>query len=302
MHTLLVDKKLAGKRNKLLLFCEKGGEKLKIGIALGGGGARGFVHLGVLQALKERGITPDIVSGVSAGSIIAAFIATGMEPNEIMKLIKDTKFMDYAKMTLPITGLFTLNNFEKNIKKNLLAKDFSDLKLPLYVAVSNLYSGKVEYLEEGPLIPAIKASCSIPVLFSPIEINNKLYVDGGLLDNLPYKALIGKCDKIIAINILATDKIYKVGNLVEVAERTFELSLSINKELTQRQCDLLIEPTGLEGFNILETGDAEELYRIGYNYCMQLDNLEKQFNSAKTSNKPWQKLKGSKLWRFGKGK
>jgi NTE family protein len=273
--------------------------KLKIGIALGGGGARGFVHLGVLKALEERGITPDIVSGVSAGAIIGAFITTGMGPSEIMKLIKDTKFIDYAKLTLPITGFFTLNNFEKNIKQHLLAREFSDLKLPLYVAVSNLYSGKVEYLKQGPLIPAIKASCSIPVLFSPVEINNQLYVDGGLLDNLPYKPLIGKCDKIIAINILGYGTTNKVGNLVEVAARTFELSVSINKELTQKQCDLLIEPVSLEGYNILKTGDAEELFRIGYDYCRKLDNLEKQFCNRAKLGKSWKVLKQRKFWKSG---
>ena len=252
--------------------------KLKIGIALGGGGARGFVHLGVLKALEEKGITPDIVSGASAGAIIGAFLASGKKPSEIMTLIKDNKFIDYAKLSLPITGLFNLNNFEENIKVDLSAKNFSDLKLPFYVAVSNLYSGKVEYLNEGPLIPAIKASCSIPILFSPVEINKQLYVDGGLLDNLPYKPLIGKCDKIIAINILSCGTTNKIGNLIEVAARTFELSLSINMEMTLKECDLLIEPTGLESFNILDGASAKELFRIGYDYCRKMDNIEGQFS------------------------
>ena len=273
---------------------------MKIGIALGGGGSRGFVHLGVLKALEERGITADIVSGVSAGSIIGAFIATGKKPSEIMELIKSTKFIDYAKLTLPVNGLFTLNNFEKNIKRDLLARDFSDLKLPFYVAVSNLYSGKVEYLKEGSLIPAIKASCSILILFSPVEINTQLYVDGGLLDNLPYKPLIGKCDKIIAINILGCGETNKVGNLREVATRTFELSVSINREKTQKECDLLIEPSGLNCFNILDSGNAEELFSIGYNYCRSLDNLEEQFCNVEKSVKPWQALKWRNFWKFGK--
>lgn len=249
-------------------------EKLKIGIALGGGGARGLVHLGVLTALEEKGIIPGIVSGVSAGAIIGAFIASGKKPNEIMGLIKDSKFIDYAKLGLPITGFFSLDNFERNIKKDLEARKFSDLLLPFYVAVTNLYSGRVEYLKEGPLIPAIQASCSIPVLFSPVEINGQLYVDGGLLDNLPYKPLINKCDKIIAINILANSKLNKIGNLIEVAARTFELSVSINKEITLKECDLLIEPTGLKSMNILENSDGEEMFSIGYDYCRKLENLD----------------------------
>ncbi len=251
---------------------------MKIGIALGGGGARGFVHLGVLKALEEKGITPDIVSGVSAGAIIGAFIASGKKPSEIMELIKYSKFIDYAKLSLPISGLFNLDHFAENIKKDLLAKNFSDLKLPFYVAVSNLHSGRVEYLEEGPLIPAIQASCSIPVLFSPVELNGKLYVDGGLLDNLPYKPLLDKCDKIIAINVLPSSKNNKIGNLIEIAARTFELSVSINRELTQKECDLLIEPPGLENFSILDNSDGEKMFRIGYDYCRKIENLQIQFS------------------------
>jgi len=250
-------------------------EKLKIGIVLGGGGARGFVHLGVLTALEEKGIIPNIVSGVSAGAIIGAFIASGKKPSEIMKLIKDSKFIDYAKLRLPTTGLFSLDNFGKNIEKDLPARRFSDLKLPFYVAVTNLYSGKVEYLNEGPLIPAIQASCSIPMLFSPVEINGNLYVDGGLLDNLPCKPLIGKCDKIIAINVLACGKIDEIGNLKEIAARTFELSVSINRELAQKECDILIEPTGLETFSILDNSNGDEMFRIGYDYCIKMNDLER---------------------------
>lgn len=250
-------------------------EQLKIGIALGGGGARGFVHLGVLKALEEKGIVPDIVSGASAGAIIGAFIASGKKPSEIMGLIKDSKFIDYAKLRVPTTGLFSLDNFEKNIHRDLEARYFSDLKLPFYVAVSNLNSGRVEYLKEGSLIPAIQASCSIPMLFSPVKINGELYVDGGLLDNLPYKPLIGKCDKIIAINILACGKINKIRNLKEVAVRTFELSVSINMELAQKECDILIEPTGLETFNILDNSNGEEMFKIGYDYCSKMNDLER---------------------------
>ena len=240
---------------------------MKIGIALGGGGARAFAHLGVLKALGEKGIFPDMISGVSSGAIVGAFIAFGKNPDEIMTIMKDNKFLDYAEVRLPITGLFTLSKFEENINRHLTAKHFSDLKLPFYVTVSDLNSGSVEYIKEGPLIIAIQASCAIPVLFAPVEINGQLYVDGGLLDNLPYKPLIDQCDKIIAINVFPHEKSNKIGNLIEVARRTFELSIGIDREQVQKDCNLLIEPAGLEGYNILDTSRAEELYNIGYDYC-----------------------------------
>jgi len=250
-------------------------EKLKIGIALGGGGARGFAHLGVLKALEEEHILPDVISGVSSGAIVGAFIAFGKKPDEILEIMKDCNFLDYAKVSLPVTGFFTLGNFEENIKRHLSVSNFSDLKLPLYVAVTNLYSGSVEYLDKGLLIPAIQASCSIPVLFAPVEINRQLYVDGGLVDNLPYKPLVDKCDKIIAVNIFTHKKTDRIRNLIEVAVRTFELSIGIDTGILQNKCDLLIEPTGLENFNILDSSRAEELYRIGYEYCKNNENIRK---------------------------
>lgn len=243
---------------------------MKIGIALGGGGARGFAHLGVLKALEEKGIKPDMVSGASAGSIIGALLASGKSPDEIMTLVKGNRFMDYAKVNLPVNGLFTLGNFEERIKK-YLPETFGGLTLPFYIAISNLYTGKVEYVNEGPLVPVIEASCSIPVLFSPVKIGDQLYVDGGLLDNLPYAPLIGQCDKIIAVTITGIEKREKIHNLLDVAVRTFELSVGEDRDELSDACDVVIMPKGLGGYSILDTGHADELYQIGYDACQEAD-------------------------------
>ena len=249
--------------------------KDKIGIALGGGGARGFAHLGVLKALEEKGVTPDVISGVSAGSIVGAFIAAGMKVDKIMKLMKENKFTDYAKINLPINGLLSLDNLRKNLNQHLLADGFSDLELDFYVAVSNLYTGEVEYLNQGDLISIIQASSSIPVLFSPVEIAGDLYVDGGLLDNLAIQPLKDSCDKIIAINIMPIEKTDKVDNLVEVAIRTFQLSVSGKNRDKKQEVDLYIEPDGLEDYHILDTKNSDELFELGYNYANELLKEEK---------------------------
>ena len=217
---------------------------MKIGIALGGGGARGFAHLGVLKALEEKGIKPDMVSGASVGSIVGALFASGKSPDEIMTLVKGNRFMDYAKVNLPVSGLFTLGNFEERIK-DYLPETFGGLRMPLYIAVSNLYSGKIEYFSEGPLVPVIEASCSIPVLFSPVKIGDQLYGDGGLLDNLPYTPLVGQCDKIIAVTITGIERRENIHNLLDVAVRTFELSVGDDREVISQECDLAIMPKGL---------------------------------------------------------
>ncbi len=247
--------------------------KEKIGIALGGGGARGFAHLGVLKALEEKGIKPDVISGVSAGSIVGVFIATGMKADKIMKLMKENKFTDYAKINLPVNGLLSLDNLKANLEKYLTADKFSDLEIPFHVAVSNLYTGEVEYINQGDLIPVIQASASIPVLFSPVEIVGDLYVDGGLLDNLAIKPLKESCDKIIAINIMPIERSDEINNLVDVAVRTFQLSVSGRNREAKNEVDLYIEPEGLEEYHILDTKHADKLFELGYNYAKKIEEV-----------------------------
>jgi NTE family protein len=244
-----------------------------VGIALGGGGARGFVHLGVLKALEEEGIKPDIIAGVSAGSIVGSFIAAGLRPDEVMKIMKENKFTDYAKVNIPINGLLNLDSLKENLEEYLPEKNFADLELPFYIAVSNLNSGEIEYISEGALIPIIQASSSIPVLFSPVEIDGKSYADGGLLDNLPFKPLQEECDQIIGVNIMPVQEKEEIDNLIKVAMRTFELSVSGNQSEFEENCDLYIEPEGVEEYDILDPEHADELFEIGYNYIKGLDGL-----------------------------
>lgn len=216
------------------------------------------------------GIKPDMVSGASAGSIVGSLLASGKSPDEIMALVKNNRFMDYAKVNLPVSGLFTMGNFEGRIK-DYLPGTFEALALPLYIAISNLYTGKVEYVSEGPLIPVIEASCAIPVLFSPVKIGKQLYVDGGLLDNLPYAPLTGQCDKIIAVTITGIEKKENIHNLFDVAVRTFEISVGADRDEISEACDVVIMPKGLGDYSILDTGRAEELYEIGYEACREVD-------------------------------
>lgn len=244
---------------------------MKIGIALGGGGARGFAHLGVLKALEEKGIKPDIISGVSAGALIGAFIASGFSYSKILKALKNKGVMAYSKWQYPRHGLFSLVGLEKEIKKHIKTKKIENLKIPLFIAVSNLNDGRVEYIKEGDLLKYLLASVSIPVLFSPVEMNNTMYVDGGLFDNLPISPLINKCDIIIAVNVSPIQKVEKFDNLVQVASRTFQLGVHSNVIRHKEKCSLLIEPTGLRDYEILNGNKAQEIFELGYEYTKNME-------------------------------
>jgi NTE family protein len=120
-----------------------------VGIALSGGGSRGVAHLGALKAFEELGVNIHVVSGTSAGSIAAALYASGLSTDEIYKMMKDKKFIDYAKIILPVDGLMNLDNLRKNLNEIIKKKDFSEMPKKLYIALTNLYTGEVEYKSSG---------------------------------------------------------------------------------------------------------------------------------------------------------
>jgi len=246
-------------------------KKYEYGIALGGGGVRGFAHLGILQALEEKGIKPDIISGTSAGAIAGAYIASGKTPGEVFKIIKGRRLIDFVEVRLPKTGLLNLDKLRKSLSENIKANDLKDLQIPFYVTVSDIINGHVEYFDEGPLVKLVQASASIPVLFAPVEIDGKLFLDGGLFDNVPYEPLKGKCKKIIAVNISPINKTEKLKNLIQIAARTFHLSVSSTTKDLKENCDLVIEPPDLDKFEILDASKADEIYKVGYEYCKNMN-------------------------------
>lgn len=244
----------------------------KIGIALGGGGSRGFAHIGVLKALEEEGIKVSLISGTSAGSIVGAFYADGKTPDEILELMKDLELYNFVKFRLPNKGFASLKKLEVLLEDALEANDFKDLKVPLYVAVSNLSSGKAEYLNEGDVSLAVQASSSIPILFSPVEIDGNTYVDGGLLNNVPVLPLKEHCDKIIAVDVTPVRKAATIENTIDLAARIFEMSISMQN--LKEDCDLVISPEALSEIPILDMSQNERIYRIAYEHVKTLDLSE----------------------------
>jgi NTE family protein len=246
-------------------------EKQTLGFVLSGGAARGFAHLGILQSLAERGIHPDIISGVSAGAIVGAFIASGRSPLEIFEIIHRSGFLKYTKIQLPTDGLLRLNGLEAILRKEIPVKNIEDLKLPFFVTATNLNTGRVEYFDKGPIHQIVLASSSIPVLFSPVEYNGYQYVDGGLLDNLPVEPIIGKCNKIITQNVNPVNETGHIKSLIQVATRTFDIGVHSRMEFAKRNSDLYIEPGDLDRFELLKASQADDIFKAGYDFTQSLD-------------------------------
>jgi NTE family protein len=240
------------------------GKKYKIGLVLSGGGARGFAHLGLIQALIEAGITPDVISGTSAGALAGVFYADGYAPIEILKFMNTGSRFDLMRPAMPREGLLQINGILKILKTHLRAKTFDELKIPLFVAATDLNNGKSVYFSEGELIDPIIASASIPVLFQPVRINDISYVDGGVLDNLPVKPIEKDCGFLIGSFVNPVGQMEKVSGLINIAERTFMLSMS--KEIIEkaRKFDMFVAPSELRNYKILDPEKADELFSVGY--------------------------------------
>lgn len=249
----------------------KSDKKKKIGIALGGGGARGFAHLGILEALYEKGIKPDIISGVSAGAIAGAFVASGHSPKEAFEALKQYNFTGISGLNIPKTGLLSSAKMKSSLLKKLPTEKLEDLDIPLIVCVSNMLDGKPEYMTEGPIADIVQASASIPVLFSPVKLNGKLYSDGGIFDNVPVKVLKDKCKKVIGVSISPIQQIEELTSLVQVASRMFQLAVNPSREELKAQCDLFIEPLELCNYDIMDTKHAQEIFDIGYEHVKKME-------------------------------
>ncbi len=234
------------------------------GLVLSGGGTRGFAHLGVLQALNEEGIYPDVVSGASAGALAGVLYCDGISPQEALKIMKGSSRLNYMKPTMPRDGLLQLSGIRKILEDNLHARKFEDLKIPLYVSATDLNNGKPVYFSKGQLLDPILASASIPVLFKPVIIDNIHYVDGGVLDNLPLKPVEKLCRFKIGSFVNPVGKEESLTSLIKITERTFMIMMAKEVSEKSKRFDLFISPQELKNYGILSPEEADAVFNIGY--------------------------------------
>jgi NTE family protein len=247
-------------------------KQYKTGLVLSGGGARGFAHLGVIEALNEAGIFPDVISGTSAGAIIGVLYADGHSPREILNMMNGASRLDFMRPALPREGLLQINGIIKILRAGLRSKEFRDLKIPLFVTATDLNNGKAVYFSEGELFDPVIASASIPVLFQPVKINNISYVDGGVLDNLPLKPIENQCRSLIGSFVNPVGYMEKVTGLISIAERTFMLSMMKEVAEKAKKFDIFIAPLELRNYKILDPEKSQLLFEIGY--CATREKLK----------------------------
>lgn len=241
---------------------------MKIGLVLSGGGIRGIAHLGVLQALTEAGIKFDMVSGTSAGSIVGSLYCQGIPPYEIFQAFLKTKLYKFLRPAFRTPGLLSLDLTRSLFLEYLPHDSFEGLKTQMVIAVTDFSEGRLVYLSSGKLIQAILASSSIPGVFKPIIIDNKMYLDGGILNNFPIEPVRKECDFIIGSSCNHLPVAEKIFNTRKLIERAAIMSINSDMEQKCQQLDVLIEPVGMGATSVFDVKKAEEIYWLSYNAAL----------------------------------
>ena len=238
-------------------------EKLKIGLALAGGGTKGFAHIGAIKAFEEIGLTFNFIAGTSVGSMIGAVLAAGFKADEIFKIAGGLKEKDITLHPIPFLNMTTKG--VENIITSTLGEEatIEDLNIPFAAVTTCLNDGEEVVFRKGRLVKAVSASCAVPGVFKPVSINGKNYVDGGVVNNLPINVVAEEdCDVIIAVDIMKRDVGTDSTNVFEV------LSATINILMTRIRkgddADILIEPN-LTKFKEYKLKGNKEMYDEGYN-------------------------------------
>jgi len=157
----------------------------KIGLALGGGFARGLAHIGVLKVFEEEHIPIDFIAGTSVGSVIGASYASGVSARELSEIAVLVRFKDFSRWTISRFGLFSNDKMSTFLNKVLRCKTFEELRIPLAVATTDIITGEPAVFTSGNLIDPVRASCAYPGMFQPVKIDGRLLVDGLLAHAVP---------------------------------------------------------------------------------------------------------------------
>lgn len=245
-----------------------------IGLALSGGGAKGFSHIGVLMAFDRCGIKPNILSGVSAGSIASVLYSAGLTPSDMIKCFSEaSSFGAFAEWSIPKEGFLKLDRFGRLLESWLPVSKLEELNIPTVICATDIDHGKSVGWSKGDIVPRVIASCSIPIVFNPQKINGVNFVDGGVLRNLPAWAIRGYCKTLFGCNCSPMRQNFKGKTILDIAFRSYHLMLKANIPQDIRLCDHIIQVNDLTQVSTFELSSLRKGVMAGYDAAMRV--LEK---------------------------
>lgn len=241
---------------------------MKINLVLSGGAARGIAHIGVIKALEELGFEIKALSGSSAGAIVAVFYAYGYSPEEMLNMVKETRWLSLFRPKLPRSGLFSLKKSEGYLRKFIKVDRLEELSKRVFICVTDLLSAKPLYLSKGELVPILLGSCALPGIFEPVPYKKFVFVDGGVMNNLPVEPFERYKTPKVGVDVNPVEKMESPGGIVNILLRSFFLAVRSNVDKRKELCDVLIVPD-IVRFSPLDVRKAQELYTLGYRKTLE---------------------------------
>lgn len=238
----------------------------KVAVVLSGGGALGFAHIGVLQALKKHKIPVDMIVGTSMGAIVGAAVACGRNCDELEQVAVKLKGRHLYDFNLTFKGLLSGKSVMKFLKQEIPDIDQKDTKIPFYCNAVDLIGGKEIVFKDGNLLENIRASMSVPGVFNPVKKGNMLLVDGGLVNNMGHDiARREGADIIIAIDVNAKMVLpTKVNNAISCLFQSFLIFQKEHEKCRRKYYNILIQPElGERKPYSFESGNTKEIIDIG---------------------------------------
>jgi NTE family protein len=241
----------------------------RIGIALGGGGALGMAHVGVLAALTDNNIPIDCIAGTSAGALVATGYAFGMTTEEMKAVAAKLNWPHMSSFPNSLLGFASNRSIEEDVEKYIGKKGIEKANIPLAIVVTDIEDGERVILRRGRAALAVRASTCIPGMFIPVEIDGRKFVDGGLTENLPLSPLHEMDAEIrIGVNVVRWHARREVKNVVDVMTNTISILASHQRHLVAQNVDILIEPE-LGAYTPSDFKKNAEIIEEGYRAAME---------------------------------
>jgi NTE family protein len=235
-----------------------------VGLALGGGFARGLAHIGVLKVFEQEGIPVNFIAGTSVGAVIGAAYCSGIAAKELEKIAALVRFRDFARWTISRYGLASSDRMAAFLGKMLKCRTFEDLKIPLAVAATDFASGEGVVFRSGPLVEAVRASCAYPGMFRPVKVGGRLLVDGLLSHTVPTVPLRDMGAQRVVAVYLSANWVSPNGprHILDVIGQCFSIAQSKMCGVWEAAADVVLRPD-VRGFSYDNFDRASELIRAG---------------------------------------
>lgn len=238
--------------------------KPEIGLALGGGFARGIAHIGVLKVLEEDGIPIRVVAGTSVGALIGALYCSGLSVQELHDMARHVRFTNFARWTLSRCGFASNDRMISFMTRFLKVKNFEELRIPLGVTATDFNTGKGVIFSSGSIIDPVRASCAYPGMFLPVQIQGQYLVDGMLSYPVPSRPLRDMgAERVLAVHLKGTwGKNSAPRHLFDVIGQSFAIAQDAMSSLWREAADMVIEPD-VAGYAYDDFKRADDLIRVG---------------------------------------